>query len=858
MLPTPDEIRRFYKKAVKSLKKLSHNDKPLAMRALRLVLGTEDRMLTSDELLSALRIDPETEESRIGAEIREERLRYLCPDLLTLDWNTGLGAVWRLTHETCAAFLKAEIPQWHLDAARIHLKLLLETHRDPLPEQWHRSDPIFDPNHPLQITARHRWVQHVQEHQAVAKTPDPVLVGLLKKFLGAPDRSSPQYQRWYKEVDEDDLCRPPSTTFTDTMFNYIAPGTQTLFTMCWFSLFALLRDWWTDPALDLSMRNERGRTLLEIVDENNPESFAIGRELVELGVDVNQRQVGRQGMTTALANAVSMGDAAWVRFLIAHGANVDLGCPLAVAVHAGNFDLARILVQAGAQVDADEDAFGYGSVLALAAASAHLDMVEMLLDAGADAGRRLNRDVVSAVAATGANRGPDAPDIISALVRRGADVNLVGGKNGSALGEACVSQNLPCLRRLIDAGANVNQQLSSWCGGSPLAIVSALGALECVETLIQAGADVNQMLEAGDYRSCLVAAAKNGELPCLQALLAAGADANQTFSTGEYGSALAAAAEKRHLHCMMALLAAGANPNQELSAGKYGNALTAAASVTSDPCVEALLKAGADPNTPPPNFERRLQSALAAAAAAAHWDRMSSLTLLIAAGANVNQLQPPRADHGEGGSALAIAAELGRLSDLKQLISAGADVNLLHKSKELRCGSALVAAAFAGSAECVRALITAGARVDQQTLVGVYGNALTAAAGQGKLECLRILLEAGADVNQQLDEHPGSCGTALIAAAYLGQLHCVTFLMQNGALVDQRVNGRFESALQAAMATVSDEDKKVCDPEAERRVQVYWYMVNGRGPRPPELDERKATISKMFEEQGACVPVEAR
>lgn len=819
------------------------------MRALRLVLGTDDRMLTSDELLSALRIDPETEELRIGPEIHEERLRYLCPKLLTLDWDTNLGPVWRLTHETCAPIFASEIPQWHLDIARIHLKLLLETHRDPFPEQA-RSDPIFDPNHPLQTSARHHWIQHVQAHQALAETPDSVLVRLLKTFLGAPESSSPQYQRWYKEADADDLRLPHSTPFTADVFGFIAPCTQTLFTMCRFSLFTLLRDWWTDPALDLSMKNGRGWTLLEIVSWDDVEGFAIGRELVELGADVNQRQGGAGTATTALAHAVSEGHAAWVRHLIAHGADVDLGSPLAVAVQAGNLELAQLLLQAGAQVDADEDALGYGSVLALAAASARLDTVEMLLDAGAEAGRRLGGHFVSAVAAAGANMGPDAPAIVSALVRRGADVNLVGGGYGSALGEACVRKNLPCLRSLIQAGADVNQQLppSPSDGGSALAIVSAEGDLECVETLIQAGADVNQRLERGKYGNSLVAAASMGELHCLQALLAAGADANQTLSTGMYGSALSAAAQENHLHCLTALLDAGANPIQGLSTGEYASALAAAASRASGPCVRALLRAGADPNMPRPNFEKRHGSPLALAVT--NRDGMC-LRLLIEAGADVNQLQPPRGDQGEGGSALAIAAETGRLYDLNQLISAGADVNLLHKSEKLRCGSALVAGAFAGSTDCVKALITAGARVDQETLVGVYGNALTAAAGQGKLECLQILVGAGADVNQQLHGHPGSCQTALIAAAYLGQLQSVAFLIQNGASVDQRVGGRFKTALQAAMTTVSDQDIEIFDPEAARRVQVFRSLVDGRGSSPPKLAERKATITGLLEEHGA-------
>lgn len=839
-LPTPAEVLANYQKAAEGISKLGHSDQTLARRALSLVLCAGSRLLTSDELLSALRIDPATEDFQLGAKISQEQLRYLCPDTLVLDWDAQLGSVWRLTHETCAAFFASIEPKGQLDAARIYLKLLLESYRDPSPVPPGWADPIFDPAHPLQVHARHHWVFHVQAHQDSTEIPDPVLVNLLKKFLGAPMSTSQQYQRWYKAVAGDSLHRPNTTPFSQAVLDFIAPETQSLFAMGQFSLFELLKDWWTDPGLDLSARNNTGQTLLQVVDVNDPGTVAIGQELVELGVDVNQSQTGHR--TTALAYGVSMGDAEWVQFLIAHGACVDPdhGSALALAAKMDRPDLVRILLQAGALVDADGDALGYGSVLTAAASSAGLETVKLLIDGGADAGKKLGTSLISAVAAAGRNLGPDVGDIVSLLVRHGANVNHTGGSRGSALGEACFRGNLLCLESLIQAGADVNQQLRSRSGGSALTIAVASGNHLCVNALINAGADVNQMLESDNYGSSLAAAASEGHLDCLQSLLAAGADPNHVLLVSNYGSALAAAASAGRLDCLTALVEAGADVNQPLSSGDYGSALAAAAWSGHEACVDALLHAGADTNLPLPDCKKKLGTALAASVG-----KEGCMRLLINAGADVNQLLPQGVVRSKGGSALAMAAELGRLNCLEILIGAGADVNLLHKLQTLRCGSALVAAVFAGSTDCVTALIQAGAKVEQETLVGVYGNALIAAAGQGQLGCMRALIAAGANVNTQVERHPGQCRTALTAAAYMGRWGAVALLIKHGAIVNQTLSGAFRNALHAATATVSAGEAEVCERERP------WLI--GMGPRPKTLAESKARVVELLKEHGARV-----
>ncbi|GAB1321063.1 hypothetical protein MFIFM68171_11273 [Madurella fahalii] len=801
-LPISEEFLEVYRRANEKIQKLTRSDQTIGKRALKLVLCAA-HPLTSDELLSALRIDPETDDSELGPEIDEEWLRHLWPDVLVLGPHPGLALVWVPTHLSCAQFFSHFDLEGHLDAARICLKLLLEALPNSVPNQT-----IVGATHPVQVYARHYWLAHVRAASGYLKVPDPVMVHLLKKFLGSPAKSSEQYRRWYKAVERDDVHRPPDSDFKQPVLDFIAPETQTLFAICRFSLFRILEDWRHDPSVDLSGTNKHGKTLLEVVSIEDPASFAIGRELVELGVDVNQSRVDFPTTTTPLSRAVEIGDAEWVRFLIAHGARVDpdLGSALALAASMDRADLVQILLEAGAQVDADDDALDFGSVLAAAAASAGLETVRMIIDAGADVNRALEKNVGSALAAAGRNQNPDALEVVSLLLRHGANPNMLGrhGLHTSALGEACLSRNLPCVKSLIQAGAKVNQEFRSGYYGSALIITASLGDIECLSALIEAGADVNQVVSAGDYGIALIAAARHGNLDCLVPLLAEGADVNQLTHTGLYGTALAAAASVGREDCVRALVEVGAEVNLLIPNGKYASAL--AASVGHEDCMHFLIDAGAD----------------------------------------VNQVLP-LGTHGRGGTALIHAAENGLADSMKILIEAGADVNFLLKSEKARCGSALMAAAFAGSNECVKVLIRAGAKVDQETLVGVYGSALMAAAGQGMLECAQALVAAGADVNKQVKQHPGRCRTALVAAAYMGRRNCAAFLIRKGATVNLKLEGHFRDALHAAMEPVSDE-YVVFTP---RRIgpEAWFQRQSGRDM----LAEEKADVARLLQKHGAHV-----
>jgi len=95
----------------------------------------------------------------------------------------------------------------------------------------------------------------------------------------------------------------------------------------------------------------------------------------------------QRGKSDALCVAASKGNLAEVRFLLAHGAWVDLRSvfgmqPLHYAVSGGYRRVAEVLVEHGAQVGAMA-IFGNG-MLHIAAREGHKDVVELLLEKGAD------------------------------------------------------------------------------------------------------------------------------------------------------------------------------------------------------------------------------------------------------------------------------------------------------------------------------------------------------------------------------------------------------------------------------------------------------------------------------------------
>ncbi|KAJ7152007.1 ankyrin repeat-containing domain protein [Mycena filopes] len=436
---------------------------------------------------------------------------------------------------------------------------------------------------------------------------------------------------------------------------------------------------------------------------------------------------------------------------------------LASAAANGHYDMVRLLLNSGANVNAE---YGwYGNALQAAVYQGHKGVVQLLIDHGAEVNAQGLNYGNALLAATACG----SKEIVQLLIEHGAEVNAHSGWFGNALQAAAYEGNRELVPMLIDHGADVNAQGGQY--GNALQATAYKGHKELLQLLIDHGADINA--QGGLYTNALQAAAYQGHMELAQLLIDHGADVNA--QGGQYANALQAAACQGHKDLVKLLTARGAKVNAQ--GGQYGNALQAAAGavVWTTELVQLLIDHRADVNAQGGQYGNALQ------AAAAHGDK-SSMQLLIEHGADVN------ASGGEYGHALQATAARGHKQNVQLLLEHGAEVN----ARGGQYGNALQAAAASGSKESLQLLIGHGADVNAQG--GQYGNPLQAAAYMGNKEVVQLLIDHGADVNAQ----GGKYGNALQAVAANGHKRVVQLLIDYGADVNAQ-GGKYGNALQAAV-----------------------------------------------------------
>ncbi len=124
---------------------------------------------------------------------------------------------------------------------------------------------------------------------------------------------------------------------------------------------------------------------------------------------------------TAIHDAAMKGDVAAITAALDAGAGVDESdgrtTPLYLAVRGGHFAAAKLLIERGADVNAASEPL-LGPALMLALAKRRIDLINLLLDAGANPNAQRGREAALHIAVRSG-----CLDCVKALVEAGADVN---------------------------------------------------------------------------------------------------------------------------------------------------------------------------------------------------------------------------------------------------------------------------------------------------------------------------------------------------------------------------------------------------------------------------------------------------
>ena len=323
----------------------------------------------------------------------------------------------------------------------------------------------------------------------------------------------------------------------------------------------------------------------------------------------------------------------------------EYGCTgLYMAAQEGHLEIVKLLLDAGADVNIPSRSGQ--TPLYQASGQGYLEIVKLLLNAGADI-------KVEGILYQAIKNGH--LETLEFLLTAGADVNSKDYSGRTALHSATSKgRRVEILKLLLNAGADINIQ--EYNGITPLYLAASQGNLEVVKLLLDAGADVNIPGRSG--QTPLYRASGQGYVEIVKLLLDAKANVDTQQCDGE--TALYLAASQGNLEIVKLLLTAGANVNPKDYFG--GKVLHIASSKGNLEIVKLLLDAKADVD-----IQNRLRET--ALYLAASRGNLEIVKLLLTAGANVNA---GVSAGGHSRTALHMARTYDHVEIVKTLLAAGA------------------------------------------------------------------------------------------------------------------------------------------------------------------------------------------
>ncbi|KAJ3484982.1 hypothetical protein NLG97_g6919 [Lecanicillium saksenae] len=490
--------------------------------------------------------------------------------------------------------------------------------------------------------------------------------------------------------------------------------------------------------------------------------------LLAEGVDVNSKTVGSN--ISCLHIAAQEGHTEIFRFLLAHGADTTLSTehgmlPLHLAILNNNLSIFNLLIE--------EDTFGIGVATSkgwlpihYAASYGHAEMIQILIDCGADA---------TAVDAKGTN-----------------SVQL-----------AAQSGHEGALRLLIKHGVDTLACRSD--GWNPLHIASYYGHADIVRALLEhdeVAFAINAMTPAG-LTAAFLAAAK-GKTEVMKVLLNCNADIEKGDKNG--WTTIFAACRCGQIDVVKLLLGAGANLSVK-AAGGY-TALHVAMMSGVSAIVEMLLDNGMDMavvnqqsidpafivfvsihNHMPQlldaglNLDIKGDDGETAMHFASQEGHVEAIKVLLEKGVAIEAVDA------KGNTPLMIACYYNHVGVVALLLSSGANVDACNHVKD----TPLHVASHHDAADIAKLLLDKGAIMEAQDNDG--NTPLIIAASRDNSSILSMLIEAGADLESR--DNDGS--TTLHIVSQHGHAGTVALLLERGADMEA-VNTKNRTPLMLAAA----------------------------------------------------------
>jgi uncharacterized protein len=315
---------------------------------------------------------------------------------------------------------------------------------------------------------------------------------------------------------------------------------------------------------DVNRRGPDGSTPLQWAVFNGDVTEA--KRLLRAGANVS---LANDYGATPMTLAAEVGNTEMLKVLLEADANVespnaDGQTALLAVARTGNVTAAQLLLDNGAKVDAKEK-WGGQTPLMWASARRHPAMMALLISKGADVNARsIDRDYQRHIQAEGRPKSLDSGGLtpllyaarenciacVDVLLKNKADIDLADPDSVSPLLVAIMNANWDLAKKLIEAGADVNQ----WdiYGESPLLTVidlrsridggrasidapNATKGIDILKLLLDRGADPNMQLffKPANARGVvytrgvtpLIRAAVNADSEVVKLLLEKGADA---------------------------------------------------------------------------------------------------------------------------------------------------------------------------------------------------------------------------------------------------------------------------------------------------------------------------------------------